>query len=83
MEETPLNPSVARVLRIKPGPDERPAKGFTWGDYEEYAGQDDGTSADGDEDDTWEQVKSKKKSRTFLSALPSLSLSLLPVSSVH
>lgn len=63
MEDEPLQPSLARVMRVKPAGDEKPAKGFSWGDYEEYAHGDDGTSADGDADDVWEEVKSKRKSR--------------------
>ena len=64
MEDEPLQPTLARVMAIRPAPGEKPAKGFSWGDYEEYAGADEGTSgADVSNDDTWEEVKSKKKSR--------------------
>ena len=67
MEEEPLQPTLARVIRSKPTQGEKPAKGFSWGDYEEYANTgDDGTSADGDEDDTWEEVKSKKRASTCI-----------------
>ncbi|KAL5531674.1 hypothetical protein ACEPAG_4551 [Sanghuangporus baumii] len=71
LEDEPLQPTLARVMRIKPAAGEKPAKGFSWGDYEEYAHADDGTSADGDADDAWEQVKSKKRTNRPASALTS------------
>ncbi|EJD07574.1 uncharacterized protein FOMMEDRAFT_143921 [Fomitiporia mediterranea MF3/22] len=71
MEDEPLQPTLSRVMRITPKPGEKPAKGFSWADYEEYAGADGGTSADGDEDDAWEEVKSKKKLGRSTSALTS------------
>ena len=61
MEDEPLQPTLSRVMRVKPAPGQKPAKGFSWGDYEAY--NQDGTSADGDSDDAWEEVKSKKKSK--------------------
>ena len=67
MEEEPLYPGIARVMRVTPGPNERPAAGFSWGDYEDvvprraHGSTDDGTSADGDEDDGWEDVKTKRR----------------------
>ena len=33
--EEPDYPEVSRVMRVKPRPDERPAAGFSWGDYED------------------------------------------------
>ncbi|KAL5492414.1 hypothetical protein ACEPAI_3861 [Sanghuangporus weigelae] len=71
LEDEPLQPTLARVIRIKPTPDEKPPKGFSWGDYEEYAKADDGTSADGDADDAWEEVKNKKRTNRPASALTS------------
>ncbi|THH03277.1 hypothetical protein EW145_g6383, partial [Phellinidium pouzarii] len=63
MEDEPLQPTLARVIRVKPAPNEKPAKGFSWGDYEDYAQAEDGTSADGDADDVWEEVKSKRRTK--------------------
>lgn len=65
MEDEPLQPTLARVIAVRPAPGEKPAKGFSWGDYEEYAGADEGpaSGADVSNDDAWEEVKSKKKPR--------------------
>ena len=65
MEDEPLQPTLARVMAIRPSTGEKPAKGFSWGDYEEYAGADEGgtSGADVSNDDAWEQVTSKKKAR--------------------
>ena len=70
MEDEPLQPTLARVMAIRPASGEKPAKGFSWGDYEEYAGADEGTTsgADVSNDDAWEEVKSKKKPRANLNA---------------
>jgi len=35
MLETPDYPSIGRVMRARPHPDEKPASGFSWGDYED------------------------------------------------
>ncbi|KAF9465523.1 hypothetical protein BDZ94DRAFT_349434 [Collybia nuda] len=61
MLETPDYPTLSRVMRVQPMPDEKPASGFSWGDYEdvqvgESAGG--GNDADG-EDDGWGVVKGK------------------------
>ncbi|KAI0664380.1 hypothetical protein C8Q70DRAFT_1049870 [Cubamyces menziesii] len=52
--EKPDYPQVARVMRIQPRPDERPAAGFSWGDYEDV---DDSRvtadDADGEDDGGW------------------------------
>ncbi|KAH9839959.1 uncharacterized protein C8Q71DRAFT_470692 [Rhodofomes roseus] len=65
MLETPDYPSVARVMRIQPGPDDRPAVGFSWADYEDV---DDsrGTAddADGEDDGGWGVVKSRGRPKT-------------------
>ena len=67
MLETPDVPSLARVMRVQPRPDEQPAAGFTWGDYEDV---DDSRmtadDADGEDEGGW-VVKS---SRTRVSTLP-------------
>lgn len=63
MLETPDYPPVARVMRIQPLPDEKPAVGFSWGDYEdveERAGTAD--DADGEDDGGWGVVKSRSRS---------------------
>jgi len=65
MLETPDYPSVARVMRIQPGPNDKPAVGFSWADYEDV---DDsrGTAddADGEDDSGWGVVKSRGRSKT-------------------
>ncbi|KAI0925064.1 hypothetical protein AcW2_005759 [Taiwanofungus camphoratus] len=70
MLETPDYPSIARVMRIQPGPNDRPATGFSWGDYEDV---DDsrGTAddADGEDDGGWGVVKSRARSK--LNKIPS------------
>ncbi|KAH8111080.1 hypothetical protein DFH11DRAFT_1729801 [Phellopilus nigrolimitatus] len=78
MEDEPLQPTLARVIRVKPTPSEKPADGFSWGDYEEYARADDGTSADGDADDVWEEVKSKKRNKPDRGSALSSSADSLP-----
>lgn len=79
MLETPDYPALSRVMRVQPRPDEKPASGFSWGDYEDVnvmkgASTDAGTSragaendADGegdDDNDGWGVVKSRKPSRS-------------------
>lgn len=56
----PEHPTLSRVMRVQPLPNEKPAPGFSWRDYEDV-------DADG-EDDGWGVVKSKR-SRGFTSAL--------------
>ncbi|TFK66667.1 hypothetical protein BDN72DRAFT_843888 [Pluteus cervinus] len=71
MLETPDYPSLARVMRVKPLPNEKPAQGFSWGDYEdvEVAGSSglggagsgvEGGDADGEDDGGWGVVRSRK-----------------------
>ncbi|KAI0046517.1 hypothetical protein FA95DRAFT_1573076 [Auriscalpium vulgare] len=55
---TSERPSAPQVIRIQPG--EKPAKGFTWEDYE---GVQVGEDADGEDDGGWGVVKSKRSSR--------------------
>ncbi|KAL0955265.1 hypothetical protein HGRIS_004155 [Hohenbuehelia grisea] len=65
MVETPDYPQVARVMRVQPRGDEKPASGFSWGDYEDVAvgGNGTGTDADG-EDDGWGVVRRSGRSKT-------------------
>lgn len=35
MLETPDYPALSRVMRVQPRPDEKPASGFSWADYED------------------------------------------------
>ncbi|KAF7982495.1 hypothetical protein HWV62_28082 [Athelia sp. TMB] len=37
MIETPNYPAISRVMRVQPRADEKPASGFSWGDYEDVA----------------------------------------------
>lgn len=37
MLETPNYPAISRVIRVQPRADEKPASGFSWGDYEDVA----------------------------------------------
>ncbi|KAI8985682.1 hypothetical protein BD414DRAFT_578504 [Trametes punicea] len=59
--EKPDYPQLARVMRIQPRPDERPAAGFSWGDYEDV---DDSRvtadDADGEDDGGWGVVRSRR-----------------------
>jgi hypothetical protein len=55
-------------MRIKPGPDDKPATGFSWGDYEDVDTTrviHEDNDADGSEDDGWGVVKSKRSSECF------------------
>ena len=66
MVETPDYPSVARVMRIRPGPGEQPAAGFSWADYEDVDdSQKTADDADGEDDGGWGVVKSKGRSSTL------------------
>ncbi|KAH6910504.1 hypothetical protein BKA70DRAFT_1100620 [Coprinopsis sp. MPI-PUGE-AT-0042] len=64
--ETPDVPTLSRVMRIKPGPDEKPASGYSWADYEDVRVTDGGENDADGEDDGWGVVKSRKPSRCFL-----------------
>ena len=76
MEEEPLQPPIARVLRVTPGPNEKPAKGFSWGDYEDvhvpgssslhqpYVDGETSADADGD-DDGWIVKNSRRRTSTY------------------
>lgn len=77
MLEEPDYPQLSRVMRIKPRPDEQPAAGFSWGDYEDV---DDsrGTAndADGEDDGGWGVVKSRGRPSKCASYAPSLYVSV-------
>ncbi|EAU89915.1 hypothetical protein CC1G_08397 [Coprinopsis cinerea okayama7 len=62
--DTPDVPTLSRVMRITPGPDEKPASGFSWGDYEDVRVTDGGENDADGEDDGWGVVKSKKSRST-------------------
>jgi len=67
---------LARVIRVQPLPDEKPASGFSWGDYEDVRVNTDGGENDADgEDDGWGVVKTKRQrvDRTSTSTLTSSS----------
>ncbi|KAF8060642.1 hypothetical protein FPV67DRAFT_1423426 [Lyophyllum atratum] len=71
MLETPDHPTVARVMRVQPRPDEKPASGFSWGDYEDVRNDAD---VDGEDDDAgWGVVKSKRSRPERTDASPSSS----------
>ncbi|KAL4261651.1 hypothetical protein AB1N83_009393 [Pleurotus pulmonarius] len=65
MTETPDYPQIARVIRVQPRPDEKPASGFSWGDYEDVHVDTSGAAendADG-EDDGWGVVRRSRPKR--------------------
>jgi hypothetical protein len=65
--ETPDYPSLARVIRIPPVANEKPAAGFSWADYEDVRIGTDGGENDADgEDDGWGVVASKRPSAYIL-----------------
>ncbi|KAG6813342.1 hypothetical protein H0H92_011890 [Tricholoma furcatifolium] len=58
MLETPDYAPLARVMRVQPRPGEKPAAGFSWGDYEDVRNDAD---ADAEDDDAgWGVVKSRR-----------------------
>lgn len=66
MLETPDHPTLARVIRVQPLPDEKPASGFSWGDYEDIRVSTDGGENDADgEDDGWGIVRTKRQSEFY------------------
>ncbi|KAG1817271.1 uncharacterized protein BJ212DRAFT_1270875 [Suillus subaureus] len=64
MLERPDYPGLARVMRVQPRPDEAPAPGFSWKDYEDV---DDSSGtlndADGEGDGEWGIVKGKGRTK--------------------
>ncbi|KZT07497.1 uncharacterized protein LAESUDRAFT_742921 [Laetiporus sulphureus 93-53] len=69
MLETPDYPTLSRVMRIQPGPNDKPAAGFSWGDYEDVD-HPRGTADDADREDDggWGVVKGRGHSKTQKSA---------------
>ncbi|KAF8586378.1 hypothetical protein K439DRAFT_963309 [Ramaria rubella] len=62
MLETSHYPDLSRVMRVAPPTDEKPATGFSWGDYEDVEdGR--GGDADGEDDGGWGVVKSRGKAK--------------------
>ena len=63
MLETPDVPTIGRVMRVQPRPDEQPVAGFSWADYEDV---DDSRltadDADGEDDGGWVVQSSRPKS---------------------
>ncbi|KAF8958676.1 hypothetical protein BDZ97DRAFT_1906406 [Flammula alnicola] len=63
MLETSDYRTLSRVMRVQPLPNEQPATGFSWGDYEDVRVATDGGENDADgEDDGWGVVTSKRAS---------------------
>ncbi|EJF64009.1 hypothetical protein BD309DRAFT_887829 [Dichomitus squalens] len=62
--EEPDHPEVSRVMRVKPRPDERPAAGFSWADYEDVDSRGTADDADGEDDGGWGVVKTRTKQKT-------------------
>ncbi|KAG8746187.1 hypothetical protein FRC10_005703 [Ceratobasidium sp. 414] len=65
MLETPQYPEVARVMRVKPVEGEKPAAGYTWGDYED-GDENKVVSMDDEETDEggWGVVTSRRPQRS-------------------
>lgn len=63
MLETSDFPTLSRVMRVQPLPNEKPATGFSWGDYEDVRVGTDGGENDADgEEEGWGVVTSKRSS---------------------
>lgn len=75
MLETPDHPTLSRVMRVQPRPDEKPALGFSWGDYEDVRNDAD---VDGEDDDAGWGVVKNKRSRTYHCTLDSPPILTLP-----
>ncbi|KAH9479947.1 hypothetical protein JR316_0008544 [Psilocybe cubensis] len=66
MLETSDFPTLSRVMRVQPLPNEKPATGFSWGDYEDVRVGTDGGENDADgEEEGWGVVTSKRSKRTL------------------
>ena len=66
MLEVPDRPSLSHALLVRPLPGEKPASGFSWGDYEDvHVDEGAGHDADG-EDDGWGVVRSRRSSERRL-----------------
>ncbi|GJE90302.1 hypothetical protein PsYK624_064310 [Phanerochaete sordida] len=65
MLETPDVPAPARVLRVQPRPDEQPAAGFSWADYEDVDNSGlTADDADGEDESGWIVQSSRGGGRT-------------------
>lgn len=64
MLETPDYPTVARVMRVQPRPDERPAAGFSWADYEDVDDSRTADDADGEDEGGWVVKTGKTRTST-------------------
>lgn len=66
MLQAPGAPTLSRVMRVQPRPDERPAAGFSWGDYEDVdESRVTADDADGEDEGGWVTKSSRKQTRTF------------------
>lgn len=66
MLETSDFPTLSRVMRVQPLPNEKPATGFSWGDYEDVRVGTDGGENDADgEEEGWGVVSSKRSSESL------------------
>ncbi|THH28838.1 hypothetical protein EUX98_g5356 [Antrodiella citrinella] len=63
MLETPDHPTLSRVMRIQPRADERPAEGFSWGDYEDVDEPRTADDADGEDEGGWVTKTSKARAK--------------------
>ncbi|KIP01249.1 hypothetical protein PHLGIDRAFT_27046 [Phlebiopsis gigantea 11061_1 CR5-6] len=71
MLETPDVPSVARVMRVTPRADERPAAGFSWADYEDVDNSGiTADDADGEDESGWITKSSRIRSKPSDSTVP-------------
>lgn len=67
MLDKPDVPTLSRVMRVAPRPDERPAAGFSWGDYEDVdESRLTADDADGEDEGGWVVKSSKPKSSKSL-----------------
>ncbi|RDB30504.1 hypothetical protein Hypma_007068 [Hypsizygus marmoreus] len=63
MLESPDHPTLSRVMRVQPRADEKPASGFSWGDYEDVRDNAVGENDADGEDEGWGVVTSKSRSK--------------------
>jgi len=70
-------PTLARVMRVQPRPDESPVPGFSWEDYGDVV-EDSLLVHDADQEDEGEWGVVKSRSRTRNATLPPLSLAFSP-----
>jgi len=71
MLQRPEVPPLARVMRVVPRPDELPAPGFSWGDYEDVStGNHIPNDADGEDEGGWGIVKGKGRPKNQSASAP-------------